>query len=69
MADFLWDPVPELEPVDVEVRLVSVREQEATVSSLPSSDGTGYGDWMDDSLLKTTLPDPIKIRGVGGSTM
>ena len=69
MADFLWDPVPELEPLDVEVRLVSVREQESTVSSLNPSDGAGYGDWMDDSLLKTTLPDPIKIRGVGGSTM
>lgn len=68
MADF-WDPVPVLEPVEVEVRLVSVLEQEANVSSLPPSDGAGYGDWMDDSLLKTTLPDPIKIRGVGGSTM
>ena len=68
MADF-WDPVPVLEPVEVEVRLVSVLEQETNVSSLPPSDGAGYGDWMDDSLLKTTLPDPIKIRGVGGSTM
>lgn len=68
MADF-WDPVPVLEPVEVEIRLVSVLEQEANVSSFPLSDGAGYGDWMDDSLLKTTLPDPIKIRGVGGSTM
>lgn len=68
MADF-WDPVPVLEPVEVEVQLVSVLEQETNVSSLPPSDGAGYGDWMDDSLLKTTLPDPIKIRGVGGSTM
>jgi len=67
-----------LSPVEAHVRVVSPLNfpdvdkhsinSEASDSQLPR----GMGDdlaVLDESLLITTVPDPIRLRGVGGSTM
>ena len=65
-----------LSPVEAHVRVVSplsfpdVDEDsinsEASDSQLPHVLGDAV---LDESLLITTVPDPIRLRGVGGSTM
>lgn len=70
MADlFLEEPDFELrlQPVEAEVRFLSAREIDSSLPSL--SQGSRFGDYVDESLLPTTVPDPIKLRGVGGTTL
>ena len=70
MADlFLEGSVFELQPVpeEVEIHFAESPESELSLSPLPLA--TLYGDYPDEGLLSTTVPDPIKLRGVGGTTL
>lgn len=70
MADFgINVEGPVLEPFIVDVQLVSIREREPSLPSLSLSQDAVVGDYVEDSLLRTTVPDPIKLRGVGGTTL
>ena len=55
---------PVLEPF-----VVSMREREPSLPSLSLCQDAVVGDYVEDSLLRTTVPDPIKLRGVGGTTL
>jgi len=69
-----------LSPFEAHVRVVSplsfpdVDEDSANseaaseASQLPHVMGDDLGV-LDESLLVTTVPDPIRLRGIGGSTM
>lgn len=51
--------VVEVEPV---VHIVEVVEEE-------EQEGAPYHEFLDMDLLQTTVPDPIRLRGVGGTTL
>ena len=70
MADLAPEGPHSLESLDVEeeveerVLRYQLREREDPVPPFQ------YLDYdVDDHLLHTTVPDPIRIRGVGGTTM
>lgn len=70
MADlFLEGPFFELQPVPVEVEIHFAESPEREPSLSPPALASPYGDYPNDSLLSTTVPDPIKLRGVGGTTL
>ena len=63
MADAASDQgVVEVEPV---VHIVEVIEEEQ------EQEGVHYSadEFLDLDLLQTTVPDPIRLRGVGGTTV
>ena len=61
MADAASDQgVVEVEPV---VHIVEVIEEEQEGIHYPAD------EFLDLDLLQTTVPDPIRLRGVGGTTV
>lgn len=56
-----------LQPVEPEVRLISQRERAPSLPTLYQS--SRYDEYIEESLLATTVPDPVKLRGVGGTTL
>ena len=65
MADFFLEgPDFGLQPLEPEIRLVLFRDRESSISQ-----DSSRGEALDDSLLCTTAPDPIKLKGVGGTTL
>ena len=67
-----------LSPVEAHVRVVSPLNfpnvDEDSINSEASDGQLPHGvrdelPVLDESLLITTVPDPIRLRGVGGSTM
>lgn len=70
MADlFLEGPVFELQPVPVDVEIHFPESPESEPSPSPPGQASPYGDYLDERLLSTTVPDPIRLRGVGGTTL
>ena len=70
MADlFLEGPVFELQPVPVEVEIQFSESPEREPSPSPPAQASPYGNYLDERLLSTTVPEPIKLRGVGGTTL
>lgn len=58
------------EPLDPEVRLVSVRSLDTTPDYPTLSHDYHYNDmYVDESELRSVVPDPIILRGVGGTTL
>ncbi len=57
----------ELQPAEPEVWLIWQQQRDPSPPSL--SQGSRYEEYIEESLLATTVPDPIKLRGVGGTTL
>ena len=55
--------VVEVEPV-VHIVEALEEEEEREGAHYPSTD-----EYLDADLLQTTVPDPIRLRGVGGTTL
>lgn len=61
-------------PLDADIRIVSplnLSYEDEDVNSEVSTSGPPrlFDEDLVDSLLVTTVPEPIKLRGVGGSTV
>ena len=68
MVDVFLEPVAfELQPAEPEVQLIALWDREPSLPSLSQS--SRYEECIDESLLVTTVPEPIKLRGVGGTTL
>ena len=65
----------DLSPLEADIRIVSPLNlcSEDDVNSEASTSGHGPSHLFDedlvDSLLVTTVPEPLRLRGVGGSTV
>lgn len=70
MADIALEGPDYLEPLETEVRVLRYHHRELETPALRLDD-LEYGglDDVDESLLSTTVPDPVRVRGVGGTTM
>ena len=66
MADIAF-PLEGLESLEAEVRVLRYHQRELDTPTPPHLRCLDYD--VDESLLATTVPDPIRIRGVGGTTM
>ena len=57
-------------PVEADVRVLSVHPIESPNYPLVSQASSRFGDYIDESQLAyTTVPDPLKLRGVGNTTL
>ena len=57
-------------PVEADVRVLSVHPLESHNYPLVSQASSRFGDCLDESQLAyTTVPDPLKLRGVGNTTL
>ena len=57
-------------PVEADVRVLSVHPVESPNFPLVSQGSSRFGDCLDESQLAyTTVPDPLKLRGVGNTTL
>lgn len=66
MADIAL-PLEGPDYLEAEVRILRYHQRELDTPTPPHLQ---YGEYdVDESLLNTTVPDPIRIRGVGGTTM
>ena len=64
----------DLSPLEADIRIVSPlnisSENEDASSEASTSDPPRlFDEDLVDSLLVTTVPEPIRLRGVGGSTV
>ena len=67
MADLALEGPDYLEPLEEEVRVLRYHHREL---DSPVFDEQRHPEYeLDESLLCTTVPEPIRIRGVGGTTM
>lgn len=55
-----------LPPLEADVRVLSIRERESELLAL-APDPRHYD--VDQNLLNTTVPEPVSLRGVGGTTL
>lgn len=67
MADLALEGPDYLEPLEEEVRVLRYRHRELESPAFHEQRHLEYE--LDESLLCTTVPEPIRIRGVGGTTM
>ena len=57
-------------PVDADVRVVSLHALESPDHPPVLHTASRFGDYIDESrLASTTVPEPIKLRGVGKTTL
>lgn len=57
-------------PVEADVRVLSAHPLESPNYPLVSQASSRFGDYIDESQLAyTTVPDPLKLRGVGNTTL
>ena len=57
-------------PVDADVRVVSIHALESLDHPPALHTTSRFGDYIDESrLASTTVPEPIKLRGVGKTTL
>lgn len=62
--------VLEVYPVEPEVRVLSVHPLESPDYPPVPQTSSHFGDYIDESqLASTTVPDPLKLRGVGNATL
>ena len=54
------DRIPE--PVDVEVKILSWRKESA-------EEATRFNEYILDAQVPPVIPDPIKVRGIGATTL
>jgi len=63
----------DLSPVEADIRVMSPlstsSEDEDANSEASTSSPHVFNEDLVDSLLVTTVPEPIRLRGVGGSTL
>ena len=70
MADLALEGLDYLEPLEADVRVLRYHRREPETPPLNDPPLHHLADYdMDESLLSTTVPEPIRIRGVGGTTM
>ena len=67
-ADLALEGPDYLEPLEAEVRGLKYHQRELETPPLDLHHLNLEYD-IDERLLSTTVPDPIRIRGVGGTTM
>ena len=69
MADILEEGAG-VYPVEADVRVLSVHPLESPSYPLVSQVSSRFGEYIDESQLAyTTVPDPLKLRGVGNTTL
>lgn len=64
----------DLGPVEADIRVVSPlnlssEDEDSNSEASASSPPHLFSEDLVDSLLVTTVPDPVRLRGVGGSTV
>lgn len=69
MADLALEGLDYLEPLEEDVRVLRYHRRELESPSLDDPPPHLLDYELDESLLSTTVPEPIRIRGVGGTTM
>jgi len=59
-----------VQPLEPEVRLVSIRELEPSSKCPVLAHDYRYNEmFVDQSELRAIVPDPIVLRGIGGTTL
>ena len=69
MADIALEGPDFAEPLEAEVRILGYRQRELEVPVLQLRDVDSRFEDVDESLLSTTVPEPVRVRGVGGTTL
>lgn len=71
MADLASEGLDYLEPLEADpVRVLRYHRREPETPPLGDRPPLHHLDYdVDESLLRTTVPEPLRIRGVGGTTM
>ena len=69
MADIALEGPDFAEPLEAEVRVLGYRQRELEVPVLQLRDVDSRFEDVDESLLSTTVPEPVRVRGVGGTTL
>ena len=66
----LFDEGSGVYPVEADVQVISARPLESIDYPHASHNVSRFGHYIDESrLASTTVPDPLKLRGVGNATL
>ena len=58
----------ELELLETEVRVLSLRPVEHSLPVAPLQ-SSRFTDYIEESLLEPVVPEPVRLKGVGATTL